>query len=264
MHVKTDGLVIKEQNVSESDRLITVLTSEYGLIRAFASGGKTIRNKNLAGTQLLAYSDFVFYKTAGAYNVNSAVEKEVFFSLREDMEALSTAFYLCELFGEYAAENSDCRELLSLLLNSLYLMSRKKLSCMQIKAVAEFRLLSVSGYAPNLIACSECGSFESDPMYFDSKNGTLMCRDCVVGESGDDNIPQTSTEYESLGLNARQVPLSISTVTAMRHIVYSEPKKVFSFTLSDSALLELSVVAEKYALEHSERSFKTLSFLKSL
>ena len=42
MHIETDGLVIKEQNVGESDRLITVLTSKYGLIRAFASGVKNV------------------------------------------------------------------------------------------------------------------------------------------------------------------------------------------------------------------------------
>lgn len=242
MHIKTDGLVVKEQNVSESDRLITVLTSQYGLIRAFVSGGKTIKNKNLAGTQLLAYSDFVFYRGAEAYNVNTATEKEVFFDLRSDIDNLSIAFYLAELFCELAPEGAECDELLRLLLNSLFLLSKKKKPGALVKSVAELRALAISGYAPNLIACEECGAFESNPMYFDLKNGNLHCRDCAKDGTA----------------------LSISTVTAMRHIVYSEPKKVFDFSLTDDAQAELSAVTENYALLHTARKYKTLDFLKSL
>ena len=32
---KTKGLVIKEQTVGESDRLVTLLTADYGLVNAF-------------------------------------------------------------------------------------------------------------------------------------------------------------------------------------------------------------------------------------
>lgn len=263
MHIETDGLVIKEQQVGESDRLITVLTSKYGLIRAFVSGAKTIKNKNLSSTQLLAYSDFVFYKTSDAYNVNSATIKEVFFDFQSDIDNMSTAFYLAELFGELAPETAECEELLKLLLNSIYLLSKKKRPRAQIKSVAELRAMALSGFAPNLIACDECGAFESDPMYFDIHHGLLHCKDCVAGNS-DDGIPQTSAEYEKMGLTAWQVPISISTVTAMRHIIYSEPKKVFDFELTDKALLELSFVTEEFALQNTDRHFPTLDFLKSL
>lgn len=245
MHIETDGLVVKEQNVGESDRLITILTSQYGLVRAFANGGKSIKNKNLAGTQLLAYSDFVLYQGKDAFNVNEAKEKEVFFDLRLDIDNLSLAFYLAELFGELAPEAAECEELLKLLLNCLFLLSKKKLPAKQIKSIAELRALSLSGYAPNLIACEECGAFESDIMYFDIKKGTLKCNVCG------------SQSFTA-------VPLSISAVTAMRHIVFSEPKKVFDFTLNDTALNELSAVTESYALDHTDKHFKTLDFLKSL
>ena len=36
MQIDTDGLVIMERQVGESDRLITVLTREEGVLRAFA------------------------------------------------------------------------------------------------------------------------------------------------------------------------------------------------------------------------------------
>ena len=41
----TDALVIKEMNVGESDRLVTLFTRDYGIIRAFASGTKNLKSK---------------------------------------------------------------------------------------------------------------------------------------------------------------------------------------------------------------------------
>ena len=242
MLIETDGIVINELSVGETDRLITVLTSKYGLIRAFVNGAKTIKNKNLASTTLLAYSDFVFYKGADAYTVNSATEKEVFFGLRDNIDNLSIALYLAELFGELAPETAECEDLLRLLLNSTFLLSKGKVDAHLIKSVAELRGLAMSGYSPNLIACEECGAFESNPMFFDIKNGTLRCNVCA--KSG--------------------VPISISTVTAMRHIIFSEAKKVFDFTLTENAQCELTAITEAYALEHTGRHFKTLDFYKSL
>lgn len=41
MQVKTQGLIIREQTVGESDRLVTVLTRDAGVVRAFARRAKT-------------------------------------------------------------------------------------------------------------------------------------------------------------------------------------------------------------------------------
>ena len=58
MHIETDGLVIGERSIGESDRLVTVLTREEGLLRAFARQANRFRSQKLFGTQLLCYSRF--------------------------------------------------------------------------------------------------------------------------------------------------------------------------------------------------------------
>ena len=242
--LQTDGLVIKEQNVGESDRLITILTGDYGVIRAFVRRAKTVKSNMVSSTQLMCYSEFTLYKSASSYSVSHAQVKNVFFGLRDDIEALSAAMYLSELFGELAPENADSEDLLKLLLNSLYLLSEHKASAQQIKSVAELRGLSNAGYMPDLVACQNCGAFETEQMYFDPKDGHLICADCGTPMSG--------------------LLISISTVTAMRHIIYSEPKKIFGFALSDAAMLELSKAAEMFALEQTGRNYKTLEFYKSI
>ena len=45
MQIYTDGLIIKEQSIGESDRLVTVLTREEGLLRAFVRKAKTLKSR---------------------------------------------------------------------------------------------------------------------------------------------------------------------------------------------------------------------------
>ncbi|MBP5458853.1 MAG: DNA repair protein RecO [Clostridia bacterium] len=244
MNLETDGLVIKEQKIGENDRLITLLTSKYGLIRAFVRRANTVKSSMLPCTQLLSYSDFVLYKGKSSYSVNSASPKASFFKLNEDIEALSVGFYLAELFGELAPENDNAEVLLKLLLNSLYLMAEKKRPPAQVKATAELRALSNAGYMPNLVACAECGTYETDPMYFNPASGLLFCSDCAGPADG--------------------MQLSLPTVTAMRYICYTEEKKVFNYSLTDASMKELSQAAEQFALQQTGRNFRTLDFLKSI
>ncbi len=240
MHIKTDGLVIKEQNIGEADRLITILTRESGLIRAFVRGAKNIKSKNLSSTQLLCYSHFTIYRTKDSYIVDNAEPIEVFFDLRNDIENLSLALYFAEVAAELSPQEDDAQEFLRLLLNSLHLLCKKKRNPVIIKSAFELRMLSAAGYMPDLLACCECGAFESDTMYFNIQNGTLSCFECKNSEG--------------------ETKLSKGVVSAMRYIIYSYFEKLFDFTLSDVGAKELSYVCEKYLIVQTQRKFKTLDF----
>jgi DNA repair protein RecO (recombination protein O) len=65
-------------------------------------------------------------------------------------------------------------------------------------------------------------------------------------------------------LGAIAVPVPRSVLTAMRYIVYCEPKKLFSFTLSEQGYEVLQTVAEGYLLAQLEHRFPTLAFYKSI
>ena len=210
--ISAAGLVIKEQNIGEYDRLITVLTARHGLIRAFSRGAKKAKSKKLSATALLTYSDFTFTKTKDTYAVEDAVAKEVFFELREDIVKTALAQYICELAYEFCEQDYESEEILRLFLNSLYFLKEGKKSPLFIKSVTELRLLSLSGYMPALVACDECGEYETERMSFCPHSGKLYCSSCVP--------PQYS------------VGLSLSVVRAMRHIVFSDFDKIFSYSSS--------------------------------
>ncbi len=244
MNQNTDGLVIKENTTGENDRVITLLTRDFGVIRAFVRGAKSIRSRSVSATQLLGYSKLSIYRNRDAYIVDDAQPIEIFFGLRGDIERLSLAQYFCELTGELAPQETEAGDYLSLILNALHLLTAAKRPQPFLKAVVELRMMSLSGYMPDLVACSECGAFGGDYMVFNRDTGSLLCPKCGVSAPG-----------ERLG---------IGVVTAMRHICYAEQKKLFAFTLSDEGLNTLAAVTEGYLLTHLQRKFKTLDFYKQL
>ncbi|MGI6248794.1 MAG: DNA repair protein RecO [Acutalibacteraceae bacterium] len=242
MYLNTDGLVIREYRVGENDRVITVLTGDYGIVRAFANGSKRIKSRTGSATQLLSYSRFVFYAGKEIYSVNEAQSIEIFFDLREDIERLTLAQYFCELSEELAPEMEDSRSFLKLILNALHFLAKGTRPPLLLKGVVELRLMTLAGYMPNLTACEKCGKFESDTMYFDTRNGQLSCSDCT---------PQGS-------------PVSAGVLKAMRHICYSDDVKLFAFTLSEESETLLSAITERYVAAHISKRFKTLEFFKDL
>ena len=150
---KTKGLVIKERTVGESDRLVTLLTADYGLVNAFVRNAKQLKNKLSASTSLFAYCEFSIYQGRDANVVDNATVIEMFFDLRSDIEKLAVAQYFAQLAYELANEGQPEEEMLSIILNSLHLLCKGGKSIVQIKSVVEFRLMSLAGYMPKAILC---------------------------------------------------------------------------------------------------------------
>lgn len=46
MGVNVKGLILKEQNIGENDKLVTVLTDSLGVLRAFVRGAKKLSSKS--------------------------------------------------------------------------------------------------------------------------------------------------------------------------------------------------------------------------
>lgn len=244
MRQNTKGLIIREQNIGEQDKLVTVLTADMGVIKAFVRGAKSVKSKKQSATGLLCYSSISLYMGKDAYIIDEAQPIEVFFGLRDDIEKLALAQYFAELAFELAPQETDANEYLRVILNSLYMLSNDKKPALLLKSVMELRLLSLSGYMPNLVACDRCGEFETPTMYFNFEHGLLFCENCASDEIS--------------------LPLELCVISAMRHIVFSKLEKLFSFEMPPEKLEELSFVTETYLKAKTERKYKTLEFFNSL
>ncbi len=244
MRTNTDGLILKEQNIGEKDKLVTVLTRHNGLVRAFVRGAKSVNNRKNSSTGMFCFSKLCLYKTKESYIIDEAEPIELFFELRNDLEKLALAQYFSELIITLVQEDEPAEDYLRLILNSLHFLAKGKMPTEQVKAITELRLMCIAGYMPNLVACDRCGEYETDTMYFDVEDGLLYCENCMS--------------------NSMLYPLDIGLIKALRHIAFSDFEKIYSFKMDESALPDLSYITEKYLLSKLQRNFKTLEFYKEI
>ena len=227
MKTNVDGLILKELNYGENDGIITVLTKEQGIVSCYARGVRNIKHPSFAATKQLTFSRLTLFQGKGMYIIDEAKTIRSFYNLSSDLEKYALSQYFSELVIKTTPENVPSEGQLELLLNCLHLLMEGSKSCEMIKAIFELRLALISGGMPGVLFCSECGKYDDDEMFFDYEENKLYCSECFKGS---DTVCR----------------LSSGALRAMRFILLSEPKKLFSFTISKASLDQLSECAEKY------------------
>lgn len=239
--IATTGMIIKETKVGEGNKIFTLLTADYGKIQASGAGVRSFKSKISSGCSLFCYSDFKLKqgKNREIYNIVSAEKQMDFYDLRLDIEKLALANYITDLCNRTTVSDTDCQNILRLLLNTMYYLQKKDYD-QKIKPVFELRLMAESGFAPDLTCCANCASTEN-LTYFSVDNSCLEC-----------------------GICKKTPNISQGTLDAMRYIMSSPLKSIFGFTVSEDVLNQLTVLAEQYALHRIGTVPKSLIYLKSL
>ena len=247
MQTATDALVLRERKLDEQDRLLTLLSAEQGIITAYAKGAGRMKGSMAGATELLCYSHFVLFQNRERCFADRAEANTLFFGIRGNLEKLTLATYFAQLCCELIPENEPAAEELRLMLNTLYYLEQGKLPPLQLKAILELRLLTLTGYMPDLIACRECGGLPEDgAVLFDPMGGSVCCPACE---------PQGA-----VGL----IPLPPGVFAAMRHIIYCDFEKLFGFKLGEENLPLLADAVERYLLCQVERILPALNFYKTI
>ena len=220
-YIVTKGVVLREPETKEADKILTLLTADRGKISVIARGVRRKSCKYAACAQQLVYSEWTLYQKGEWYYANEGATAELFNGLRTNLEALALGCYFAELTETVTAPEVPAGALLP-------------------------HLLCLAGYEPLADSCAYCGRPDPEQPLLDVVQGILRCRSCGAKES------------------ALSMPLCPDSLAALRHIVYGDPKRLYSFRLTGPALERLSAAAEAFVAAQLERGFRTLEFYKSL
>ena len=245
-YIVTKGIVLRETETKEADKILTLLTPERGKLSVIARGVRRRTCRYAACAQPLAWSEWTLYQRGEWYYASDGAALELFQGLQTDLDALALGFYFAELTEAVTTEEAPAGPLVPHLLNGLYALSALHKSPALVKPAFELKLLCLAGYEPLADSCAYCGRPDPERPMLDVVQGVLRCGTCGAGESG------------------RSLPLCRDSLAALRHIVYGAPKRLYAFRLGGPALDRLSAAAEAFAAAQLERGFRTLDVYKSL
>lgn len=243
MYVNTKGIIIREVAYRENDKILTVLSDSLGKITVKGRGVKKMNNKLFNITNMFVYSDMTLFKSGDRYILDNACLTEQFFELRNDIFKLALANYFAELCSRLTTEGVESGDILSLLLNALYILSKTEKKLFLVKSAFELKAMEYAGYMPDLEGCS-CQN--GDCFLFDMEKGLLKCQSCAGV------------------LTSKTARLSPSVLSAMRYVTGTDPKKLFSFELPDTDLSLFNKITEAYIKIQLDHEFQTLNYYHSL
>jgi DNA repair protein RecO (recombination protein O) len=247
MHLTTKGLVLREVNYKESDKILTVLTAEEGKLTVSARGCRKKGSALAAASQLLVWSEFTLYEYQGRWAIKEALTERQFDGVRSDLDKLALASYFAEVTEALAEEGQTEAGLLSLILNSLHALEKLPHSPKLIKTAFEWKAMALAGYEPMADGCAVCGREVPEDPRINLSAGLVHCAACREGAGEGISMPVTS-----------------AALAALQHFIWGDPKRLFSVNIDQTSLSRLGEASEAYLMTQLERGFRTLDFYKSI
>jgi len=181
-YCKTQGIVLKIRDYSETSQLVWLLTRDYGKIHGLAKGARRPKKGLENGFDLLNLCGLVFLRkdTTSLHLLTEWQVRETFQPLRRRLDRLYAALYMAELILELVQESEEDEEIFVRLVESLGHLADGHDSEMVLFRF-ELGLLAALGLAPETSQCAHCRQRLGARSRFDPESGGALCAVCAEG-----------------------------------------------------------------------------------
>jgi DNA repair protein RecO (recombination protein O) len=184
---KATGIVIRTSDWSETSRIATIFTREFGKVRVLAKGGRRLKSDFEVALDLLTICNIVFLRKHGGLDLlTEARAEERFPGLRSNLSALYSGYYIAELLGEGTQDYDPHPLLYDEALAALRVLNSALGDVSARTMQFELVWLHELGYRPRFDACAVCGADNpSTPRgwTFSPAAGGLLCAKCEAAQN---------------------------------------------------------------------------------
>ena len=153
------GIILKGMPLGEADRLLTILTAEYGLIRAVAPGARKHQSRLRGRSELFVVNELLLVKGRSLDKITQAETLTSYPGLSRHLGKLCASQYLAELVLNLALSEQPQAELYQLLnehlgrLESLTQEAASQSLLLAHLSQAVFHILALVGICPQTYTC---------------------------------------------------------------------------------------------------------------
>jgi DNA repair protein RecO (recombination protein O) len=181
---RTEGIVLKTQKYGEADLIVTYLTPEKGIIKAFAKSPRKTRSRFGSSLEPLTHAKISLWgkEHSALPKITQSDILNSFQQLRDNYHDFISISKLTEMLISLTPEGIPNKKIFSFFFNILsFIKSSKHEQKDALHLISRIRLLAAVGYAPRLSGCGKCGTKSLD-FYPDS--GTTLCHNCAAAPAG--------------------------------------------------------------------------------
>ncbi len=178
------AIVVKSYPFKEKDKVVVLLTENFGKITGIAKGA--VNSKRFGGALdhfACSRISFIEKPTSDMVRIDEAVSHHEFSNIHKNIEALASASLGAEFILKLIEPQQPLRDLFVVYSHFLYqldlgLKTEIALSAFWVK------FMKILGYMPEVIECISClKKFTEMPeqsLYWNIENGEILCSQCFV------------------------------------------------------------------------------------
>jgi DNA repair protein RecO (recombination protein O) len=239
----TDAIVLSRFDLGEADRVLTLITPEYGKLKAIAKGVR--RQKSRLGGSLEPFAELRVQLARGrTFDVVTQVTVgHAWLRLRDSLESAATAWYLAEL-ADRSLEERHAAEPLYALLHRAYELLDAGMDPGRVARWYEMHLSDELGVRPELERCVECDRVLElgDTFRWVPPLGGVLCQ-------RDPGPPATRTA------------LSLDALKLLRAYQRLDAEALSEINLADATEREVEAAMRAFVAHALERDARSLPFL---
>ncbi len=193
---KALGLVVRGTDYSETSRIATLWTREWGKIHVLAKGARRPKSNFESALDLLSLCSIVLIrKTSGGLDLlTEARVEQRFAGLRRDLSALYAGYYIAELLSDLTEDHDPHPGLFDASVAILERLGLPGGTTPGWLMAWESRLLRELGYAPLWTECAGCREplAAAATMTYSAAAGGMICGRCRVTPRGQVRIMEAT------------------------------------------------------------------------
>ncbi len=183
---KAEGIVIRRQALGEADRVVTLLTREYGKLRAAARGVRRTTSRLGARVEPFTHARFLLAKGKTLDVIAQIDVVEAFAGIRAGLHRTAYGAFVAELVDRFLPERDRHEAVFTLVRTTLGALASSGEDDAELLAVwFALHLADLLGYRPETEACVGCGrpllrkDGRNAPWWFSPALGGALCRACA-------------------------------------------------------------------------------------
>ncbi|MDD4079868.1 MAG: DNA repair protein RecO [Eubacteriales bacterium] len=178
------GIVLARTDYRENDRMITLLSPDFGRVDALCRGCRKPKSPLMTAGELFCMGEYVLYARGGRQIVTACTVIEAFYPLRLDYSRLSYGAMMLSAALKLAQPEEPAAYLYILLARSLKRLAYQDSPARQIGAAFLLHLAAIGGYKPRLNHCARCGRQigEGEAGFLVPQEGGICCTACCAQE----------------------------------------------------------------------------------
>lgn len=178
---KSEGLILRVTEFSETSRIVVLFTREFGKLSGLAKGGRKLRGPFESALDLLSTCQIVFLRkhTSGLDLLTEAKLVSRFHPQERDLISLYAGYYLAELLTGLTEDYDPHPALYTAAQDALDMFRTSETTLLGLLRF-ELVLLREIGHLPDFESCAACGAELTQGRTFGYwvNEGGLICPEC--------------------------------------------------------------------------------------